>query len=112
MSTVAIVGGCGANGMTQTQPDDDNSATTWQRDNERLRRAYLELHDDLLHRDREAQRDPKALQRWPMERKAYADRVDGARQEWESHDHRRPVDGEGRSGDRSDPEHDTRDEQP
>lgn len=70
--------------MTRSgERDDDADASAAPSEEERLRRRFERLHLDLLRRDAEAHRDPLALQRWPRERKTYADRVDTARLEWE-----------------------------
>jgi hypothetical protein len=47
------------------------------------RAEYERRLKDLQRRDREVHRDPFELQRWPMERKVLADRVDQAMKDWE-----------------------------
>lgn len=58
---------------------------------ERYRAEYERLQDDLLQRDRRAEQDPFTLQRWPRERKAFADKVDQALLNWETYGHRAQV---------------------
>jgi hypothetical protein len=61
------------------------------RDYERYRAEYERLRDDLQKRDRRAEQDPVTLQRWPRERKAFADKVDQALLNWETYGHRAQV---------------------
>jgi hypothetical protein len=58
---------------------------------EKYRARYEQLRDDLMRRDRQAQTDPFLLQRWPLERKVFADRVQQALTEWEVFGHKSDV---------------------
>jgi len=61
----------------------------------KYRARYEQLRDDLMRRDRQAQTDPFALQRWPLERKAFADRVQQALTEWEVFGHKCEIEASG-----------------
>jgi hypothetical protein len=68
------------------------------RDYQEYRAQYEQLRDDLMRRDQHAQSDPLALQRWPLERKVYADRVQQALTEWEVFGHKSDVEARGLTG--------------
>lgn len=92
-------------------PGDDREEVM--QDYERYRAEYERLRDDLLRRDRRAEQDPFTLQRWPRERKAYADKVDRALLNWETYGHRAQVEAaSGALGRPGDGEHDEIDDEP
>jgi hypothetical protein len=62
---------------------------------QKYRARYEQLREDLLRRDRQAQTDPFLLQRWPLERKVFADRVQQALTEWEVFGHKSDVEARG-----------------